>query len=307
MSKQFEQTQAILNKGFERAEIVKKNFKTTIEWLGNLKHMMKLLSQHTNNIQKEGDNLHPQVSTINQTMSSLSQATNAMYINLKTEILNEAKKLHEQIGKDISQIKSLVKQHINALSNSYDNFINKMNDTPSKPQSSRECLEGGFNKHRDYLIYFNALNQAESNLISDLEGLKTAISLLISKESDFCNLVNKMCSEYFPNQNPYKASVSSGQEEALFDQFISELKTSIHQQRCPSFTLPILNTFQDQQMKMIVMKNADGRGRGEIPVNQSEIVDLIYSNNSDWWKIRKENGMEGIVPAGILQPAPKQS
>lgn len=50
-----------------------------------------------------------------------------------------------------------------------------------------------------------------------------------------------------------------------------------------------------------------GRDKGVLPVHAGELFYLIKYHDSNWWKVRSQNGSVGLVPACYMEAVDQQT
>jgi len=292
---------SLINQAISIADDSRKQIKRTIEWLNSTKQYIQKIHLASIAVRKVDTKVHPHLTgSVNGCMQCLTEACDPVIQVIGSALISRAENFITQCSRDISEIGTALKDSYQSLCNSFEEFYSQMKK--GFQQNARDSLEVGFKSHCNYLTYFNNINEIEKQFIDTLTLLKDFDSNMVQFEiSNWVSLNNEFQSKFPMISNLPKTETLPFHDEQ-FDQIINGIKHEISAFRVPTIHIQTSYQFDNVAMKMKAKKGFDGKKVGEIPVKEGDVVDVINSSYSEWYKVRTSNGMEGFVPCNYLIP-----
>lgn len=314
-SKQFDPVQSVMSKCIESLEKEKKYFKDSIKWLElsqkKLNKSCECTTEMFNKMQNH-KNLHYQISgSLHLGITDLNDELKT-YNELLIQKIQESTKIANEAKPKITEIKNNFQNEINDLIAIHSEFKSEL-QSQNKSADSGEFLEHGFEQHREYLKYFNQLNETQKQILATIAETKNLIDSFKEKQRNLIRVLNEKTPSLFgiqQNEESIKEDNESyakrdKEDTELFNQRIDTINENFNIYRSPTLKIP--DEFKFEVQSKIDMEISEDFQSEQINFTKGEIVSIIDSSLAEYWKVRNTNGIEINVPAKYLIPKQKQS
>lgn len=314
-SKQFDPVQSVMSQCIESLEKEKKYFKDSIKWLELSQKKVNKSCECTTEMFNKMQNhksLHYQISgSFHLGVTDLNDELKT-YNSILIQKIQESTKIANDTKPKINAIKNEFQNEINDLIAIHSEFKSEL-QSPNKSADSSEFLEHGFEHHREYLKYFNQLNETQKQIQATIADTKNLIDLFKEKQRNLNRILNEKTPRLFgiqQNEDYIKEDNElyekrDKEDTELFNKRIDIINENFNLYRSPTLKIP--DEFKFEQQSKAEMEISEDFLSEQINFTKGEIVSVTDSTLAEYWRVRNSNGVEINVPAKYLIPKQKQN